>query len=188
GGELFEYVHQETGTKVLKAQHPEFELWSQGIHARAGVSCADCHMPYEKQGASKVSSHWVRSPMLNIHRACQTCHHVSETELKARVDGIQDRTRGLIDRAAVAVTDMLDTIVDVQARGATQEQLQPIRELQRKAMWRLDYISSENSKGFHADQEAARILGESIDYSRQAQAAALKLTLPTDAETATATK
>lgn len=188
GGEFFDYVHQETGTKVFKAQHPEFELWSQGIHARAGVSCADCHMPYEKQGASKVSSHWVRSPMLNINRACQTCHHVSETELKARVDGIQDRTRGLIDRAAVAMTDMLDTIVDVQARGASEEQLQPIRELQRKSMWRLDYISSENSKGFHADQEAARILGESIDYSRQAQAAALKLSLPTDAVTATSTQ
>ncbi len=179
GGEFFDYVHKETGTKVFKAQHPEFELWSQGIHARAGVSCADCHMPYEKQGASKVSSHWVRSPMLNINRACQTCHHVSETELKARVDSIQDRTRGLIDRAAVAMTDMLDTILAVQARGATEEQLQPIRVLQRKAMWRLDYISSENSKGFHADQEAARILGESIDYSRQAQAAAYKLSLPT---------
>lgn len=177
GEEFYDYVHKETGTKVFKAQHPEFELWSQGIHARAGVSCADCHMPYEKQGAMKVSSHWVRSPMLNINRACQTCHNVPEAELKARVDLIQDRTRALMDRAATAMTDMLDAIVAVQAQGASEQQLQPIRELQRKAMWRLDYISSENSKGFHADQEAARILGESIDYSRQAQAAAYKLDL-----------
>ncbi len=73
------------------------------------------------------------------------------------------------------MTDMLDAIIAAHNGGATEEQLQPIRELQRKAMWRLDYISSENSKGFHADQEAARILGESIDYSRQAQAAAYKL-------------
>jgi len=80
-----------------------------------------------------------------------------------------------MDRAAVAMTDMLDAIIAAQNGGATEEQLRPIRELQRKAMWRLDYISSENSKGFHADQEAARILGESIDYSRQAQAAAYKL-------------
>lgn len=181
GEEFYDYVHKETGTKVFKAQHPEFELWSQGIHARAGVSCADCHMPYEKQGAMKVSSHWVRSPMLNINRACQSCHNVPEAELKARVDLIQDRTRALMDRAALAMTDMLDAIVAVQAKGASEEQLQPIREMQRKAMWRLDYISSENSKGFHADQEAARILGESIDYSRQAQAAAYKLDLPTAA-------
>lgn len=172
---FFDYVHKETGTKVFKAQHPEFELWSQGIHARAGVSCSDCHMPYEKQGATKYSSHWVRSPMLNANRSCQTCHHVPERELIARVDAIQARTRSLMERSATAVTDMLDAIVEAQEGGATEEQLEPIRQLQRKAMWRLDYISSENSKGFHADQEAARILGESIDYSRQAQAAAYRL-------------
>ncbi len=168
GEKFYDYVHKETGTKVFKAQHPEFELWSQGIHARAGVSCSDCHMPFEKQGATKFSSHWVRSPMLNINRACQTCHNVPEAELKARVDTIQDRTRSLIDRAAAAMTEMLDAIQEAQAAGVTEDQLAPIRELQRKAMWRLDYISSENSKGFHADQESARILAESIDYSRQA--------------------
>lgn len=175
GEKFYDYVHKETGTKVYKAQHPEFELWSQGIHARAGVSCSDCHMPYQKQGATKFSSHWVRSPMLNVHRACQTCHNVPEDELKARVDMIQARTRSQMDRAAVAMEDMLDAIVAAQEAGASEEALKPIRELQRKAMWRLDYISSENSKGFHADQEAVRILGESIDYSRQAQAAAYKL-------------
>lgn len=175
GEEFFDYVHKETGTKVFKAQHPEFELWSQGIHARAGVSCSDCHMPYEKQGATKFSSHWVRSPMLNVNRACQTCHNVPEDELKARVATIQSRTRSQMDRAAVAMEDMLDAIVAAQEAGASEDELKPIRDLQRKAMWRLDYISSENSKGFHADQEAVRILGESIDYSRQAQAQAYKL-------------
>ena len=55
-----DWTHAETGTKVLKAQHPEFEVWNQGIHARAGVVCADCHMPYERVGALKLSDHWVR--------------------------------------------------------------------------------------------------------------------------------
>ena len=178
GEPFYDYVHKETGTKVFKAQHPEFELWSQGIHARAGVSCSDCHMPYEKQGATKFSSHWVRSPMLNINRACQTCHNVPEDELRARVATIQSRTRSQMDRAAVAMEEMFDAIVEAQSAGASEDELKPIRDLQRKAMWRLDYISSENSKGFHADQEAVRILGESIDYSRQAQARAYKLQLP----------
>jgi nitrite reductase (cytochrome c-552) len=177
GGEFYDYVHKETGTKVFKAQHPEFELWSQGIHARSGVSCSDCHMPYEKIGATKVSSHWVRSPMSNINKACQTCHNIPEQEIKERVDLIQDRTRALIDRAAVAVTDMFDAIIEVQAAGATDQQLEPIRTLQRKAMWRLDFIISENSKGFHARQEAARLLAESMDYSRQAIALCYRLDL-----------
>ena len=149
------------------------------MHARSGVSCADCHMPYERQGAMKVSSHWVRSPLLNINNACQTCHNVPE-DGAARQSATRSRrrTKSQIERAAAAMTDMLDAIREAKAAGATPEQLAPIFELQRKAMWRLDFISSENSMGFHADQEAVRILGESIDYSRQAQAAALRLRAP----------
>lgn len=179
GGEPFyDWVHGETGAKVYKAQHPEFELWSQGIHARSGVSCADCHMPYEREGAMKISSHWVRSPLLNVNNACQTCHRVSESELVDRVHTIQDRTDALMERAAEAMTEMLDAIREAQASGATPEQLARVFELQKRAMWRLDFVSSENSMGFHADQEAARILGESIDYSRRAQAMALRLRAP----------
>ncbi|QQS10464.1 MAG: ammonia-forming cytochrome c nitrite reductase subunit c552 [Phycisphaerales bacterium] len=178
GTPFFDFKHGETGAPALKAQHPEFELWSQGIHAQSGVSCADCHMPYERHGAMKVSSHNVQSPLENINRACQQCHHMDETELRHRVETIQSRTAALMERAAGAMTDMLDAILEAKAVGATPEQLAPVFSLQRKAMWRLDYISSENSRGFHADQEAARILGESIDFSRQAQAMALRLRAP----------
>jgi nitrite reductase (cytochrome c-552) len=170
-----DYKHGETGAPMFKAQHPEFELWSQGIHARSGVSCADCHMPYERHGAMKLSSHNVQSPMGRMNSACQQCHNVSEDSLTERVRTIQQRTVAQTERAAVAMTQMLDAILEARAAGATEEQLAPALELQRKAMWRLDFISSENSKGFHADQESMRILGESIDYSRQAQAIALRL-------------
>jgi nitrite reductase (cytochrome c-552) len=178
GSPFFDYEHGETGARVYKAQHPEFELWSQGIHARSGVGCADCHMPYERHGAMKVSSHWVRSPLLNINNACQNCHRMPEEELREKVRTIQGRTKSQLDRAAVAMTEMLDAIREAQAADATAEQLAPIFELQKKALWRLDFISSENSMGFHADQEAVRILGESIDYSRQAQVAAVRLRAP----------
>lgn len=178
GSDFYDYEHGETGAKVLKVQHPEFELWSQGIHARSGVSCADCHMPYERDGAMKVSSHNIQSPMKNINSACQQCHNDDEATLREKVETIQGRTMAHMERAAVAMTDMLDAVLEAKAAGATDEQLAPVYSLQRKAMWRLDYISSENSRGFHADQEATRILGESIDYSRQAQAMALRLRAP----------
>jgi len=178
GSAFYDYTHGETGAKVYKVQHPEFELWSQGIHARNGVSCADCHMPYERQGAMKVSNHHVQSPLNNINNACQTCHHIPESEILANARTIQERTMSLMDKAAHAMTDMLDAIREAQAAGATDEQLAEAFALQRRAMWRLDYISSENSKGFHADQEAARVLGESMDFSRQAQAIALRLRAP----------
>jgi nitrite reductase (cytochrome c-552) len=178
GTPFYDFEHGETGAHVLKAQHPEFEMWSQGVHARSGVACADCHMPYERQGARKVSSHWVKSPLLSINNSCQVCHNVPEAELRDKVATIQNRTAGLIERAAVAMTDMLDAIREAKGAGANEEDLKPIYELQKKAMWRLDFVSSENSMGFHADQESARILGESIDYSRQAAAKALRLRAP----------
>jgi nitrite reductase (cytochrome c-552) len=173
-----DYVHAETGAPIYKAQHPEFELWSQGVHARAGVACADCHMPYVREGAMKVSDHWVRSPLLMINRSCQPCHAVPEEELRSRVDAIQGRTHALMARSANALVDMLDAINAAKAAGASQDKLKELHALQRKAQWRLDFISSENSMGFHADQESARILGESIDYARQAQALATALRAP----------
>ncbi|MFO0575236.1 MAG: ammonia-forming cytochrome c nitrite reductase subunit c552 [Polyangia bacterium] len=175
GQPFYDYAHAETSAHVLKAQHPEFELWSQGVHARAGVACADCHMPYAREGASKVSDHWVRSPLLNVTRACQTCHRVGEDELKDRVDVIQQRNYDLLQRGGTAIVALIDALQQARAAGASDEQLRPALALQRKAQWRLDFIAAENSMGFHAPQEAARVLGEAIDYARQGQLAVLAL-------------
>jgi nitrite reductase (cytochrome c-552) len=200
-------------------------MWSMGIHARSGVACADCHMPYKREGAQKISDHWVRSPQLQPNRACASCHPYGDDELKARVIAIQDRHFALLTRAGNAAVSMIDAIVavrkpyDDKARDAavakaketlakddafqkaTKEEqdkklaaevkanllaswravvektpaLQELENLQRAAQWRLDYVAAENSMGFHAPQEMARILGESIDLSRQAQVKAAQL-------------
>ncbi len=73
---------------------------------------------------------------------------------------------------------MLDAIQEAKEAGATEEQMQQLYALQKQAMWRLDFISSENSKGFHADQEAVRTLGESIDYCRPTQTLANSIRAP----------
>jgi nitrite reductase (cytochrome c-552) len=220
-----DWVHAETGFELLKAQHPEFEMWSQGIHARAGVTCADCHMPYMREGAQKISDHWVRSPLLQPNRACASCHPYNDDELKARVLAIQDRHFTLLSEAGKAAVDMIDAILAVRRpyddrsreaatakaketlgkqeafqKLAKEEQekklgaevkanllaawresvgktpaLKELEELQRAAQWRLDMVAAENSMGFHAPQEMARLLGESIDLSRQAEVKATRL-------------
>jgi nitrite reductase (cytochrome c-552) len=166
-----DWTHALTGAKVLKAQHPEFELWNQGIHARSGVACADCHMPYERQGALKISDHHVRSPLLNIARACQVCHKFSEDELRARVHAIQDRTFELRNRAMDALVALIQDLERAVAAGRPEAELARARALQRQAQFYLDYVEAENSMGFHAPGEAARILALSIDFSRQGQLA-----------------
>jgi nitrite reductase (cytochrome c-552) len=164
-----DWVHADTGTPQLKAQHPEFEMWNQGIHARSGVACADCHMPYTRVGALKISDHHVRSPLLNINNACQTCHKWPEEELLARAEKIQERTVELRNRAMDALMALIADIKAAKATGVPDAELETARKAQRRGQFYVDFVESENSNGFHAPQEAVRILGEAIDLFRKGQ-------------------
>ncbi|MFV1975360.1 MAG: ammonia-forming cytochrome c nitrite reductase subunit c552 [Candidatus Scalindua sp.] len=166
-----DWQHKETGAPMLKVQHPEFEMWSQGTHAQAGVSCADCHMPYQRVGALKISDHHVRSPLLNINNACQTCHKVSEDNLLKRTEIIQDRHVNLVHTTLDALVDLIDDIKEARVKEVSEDKIKIAQDFQRKASFYVDYVEAENSSGFHAAQEAARILGESINFSRQGQLA-----------------
>ncbi|MGB7203474.1 MAG: ammonia-forming cytochrome c nitrite reductase subunit c552 [Pyrinomonadaceae bacterium] len=161
-----DWVHKRTGAEVLKAQHPEFEMFSQGIHSRAGVACADCHMPYTREGAMKISDHHVRSPLLNINQSCQTCHKADENELKFRAEAIQTRTFEMRNLAMDALLDLINEIQKAKDGGRPDAELAAARDYQRKAQFYLDFVEAENSMGFHAPAEAVRILGESINFTR----------------------
>lgn len=166
-----DWTHEITGAPMLKAQHPEFEMWNQGTHARAGVACADCHMPYMRVGAMKISDHHVRSPLLNIANACQTCHRVPEAELMARAHTIQDKTHDMRNMVMDALVALIDDIRDAIEAGATDEQLAEPRRFHRRGQFLLDVVEAENSMGMHADQEAARILSLALNEIRQGQVA-----------------
>lgn len=170
-----DWTHKETNAPMIKIQHPEFEMWTTGLHAKSGVACADCHMPYVREGGLKVSDHWLRSPLTNVNNACQTCHRQDEAALVERINTIQDRTAGLLRDTEEALIDAIDAIVAAQDAGATDEQLANARNLHRRASMRWDFVSSENSTGFHSPQESARILAEAINYARQAQLEAERL-------------
>ena len=126
-------------------------------------------MPYVREGAIKISDHQVRSPLLNISRSCQTCHRFPEEELKARVEAIQDRTHALLSRAEDALVQLIGDLEQAHKAGVEESRLQDVFECQRKAQWRVDCVNAENSMGFHAPQETARVLAEAIDFSRQGQ-------------------
>ena len=165
-----DWTHQESGAPALKAQHPEFEMWSQGVHARSGVACADCHMPYQRVGAMKISDHHVQSPLLSVDRACQTCHRWSEDELRQRVHTIQDRTFQVRNVAMDALLALIADIKSARGGGADDAMLEQSRRHQRRAQFLLDFIEAENSMGFHAGQEAMRVLALSLDEARRGQA------------------
>ncbi len=171
-----DWTHAVTGAPMIKIQHPEYELSSTGIHARSGVTCADCHMPFMREGGVKISDHWIRSPLDNLNNACQGCHNISEDELRTRVSIIQDNTASLLRLTEEALLDAIDAIRIAREAGATDEMLTEALLNHRRASLRWDFISSENSTGFHSPQEAARVLAAAIDYARQAQLIAVQVT------------
>jgi len=170
-----DWTHKETNAPMIKIQHPEFEMFTSGLHYKSGVACADCHMPYVREGGVKVSDHWLRSPLVNVNNACQTCHRQDEAALVERINTIQNRTADLLRSTEEALLDAIDAIVVAQNAGATDAQLENARYLHRRASLRWDFVSSENSTGFHSPQESARILADAINYARQAQLEAERL-------------
>lgn len=167
-----DWTHALTGANMIKLQHPEYELFTTSVHFARGVACADCHMPYIRDGSVKVSDHWIRSPLENIAQSCQTCHRVPEEELRASVLTIQTRNAELQKSAEVALEAMIVAIVEAIEAGVPDPALEQARALHRSAQLRWDFVIQENSTGFHSPQEAARILANGIDLARQGELSA----------------
>lgn len=176
-----DWVQADTEAPMLKAQHPEFETWSQGTHAAAGVACADCHMPYIRKGALKISDHHVRSPLLNINNACQGCHRAPETELLARVERIQERSEEMVHMALDGLMQYIDAIMAARTAGIEPARMEEALKCQRAATYLIDFVEAENSQGFHAPQESARILFKAMDYLRQGNVVLGKTGAPAEA-------
>ncbi len=167
-----DFTHALTGAKAVKAQHPDFETFSQGVHAQAGVTCADCHMAYTREGAVKVSNHQVASPMRSdeaINSSCLTCHHATTDEMRERVTVIHDRYEHGMDASFDALDHLIRDIEAATKNGTPEAQLNAARDYQRKAQFFLDYVVSENSRGFHAPAYTLRVLNDVTDASRKGQ-------------------
>jgi nitrite reductase (cytochrome c-552) len=167
--DLTDFVHAISKTPILKAQHPDYEMWSKGIHAFRNVACADCHMPYRTEGGVKFTDHHVQSPLNNVANSCAVCHRWSEKEIAERVNAIQDRVyeaRLLVETALVKAH--FDIAAAMQAK-ATDAELADARRLVRHAQFRWDYVSAANSMGFHSPQESTRILVVAADEAGQAR-------------------
>lgn len=169
-----DFTHKLTGAKVVKAQHPDFETWSQGVHAKSGVSCADCHMPYQREGAQKISDHQVASPMRNdqtINAACLTCHSNSEQFMRDRVAGLHNLYEPTKNIAFDALTQLTYDIEAATKNGTPADRIEAARGYQRRAQFFMDYVVSENSRGFHAPEYTNQLLNDVTDSSRRGQMA-----------------
>ena len=172
GGFTGDWTHPDSGARMLKAQHPDFECWQLSVHADAGVTCVDCHMPYTRENGQKYTSHWMTSPLKTTEQSCLKCHDESKETLIARVKTIHDNTFKIQRIAGETTAKAHLTIQAAKNAGATDEQLAEARQLVREAQWYWDWVAAENGMGFHNPDRVMRTLGLSIDTAHRAIEAA----------------
>lgn len=164
-----DWTHPLSKTPMLKAQHPDYELYTMGIHAQRGLSCADCHMPYVSEGGTKYTSHHIVSPLYHINKTCQVCHRESEEELRRNVYERQEKIARERHRLASLLVKAHYEAKAAWEKGATEKEMQPVLQLIRHAQWRWDFAAASHGAAFHAPLEVMRIISTCIDRVQDAR-------------------
>lgn len=167
--EFTDWTHGLSKAPMLKAQHPDYEVFLLGTHAQRGLSCADCHMPYKSEGGIKYSDHQIMSPLKNVANTCQVCHRDSEENLIKYVYDIQDKANEIRNRIETELSKAHIMAKKAWDSGATDTEMKNTLQLLRQAQWRWDFAVATHGGSFHAPVEIQRILAHSLDRSLQAQ-------------------
>jgi nitrite reductase (cytochrome c-552) len=164
-----DWIHSVSKTPMIKAQHPDWELFLLGPHGQRNLSCADCHMPSISEGGLKFSDHHLVSPLQNVANTCQTCHRDTEANLKQYVYERQDKALEIRDRLEPELVKAHIMTKAAMEAGATDDELAEARKLIRAAGWRWDFGVASHGSSFHAPVETIRILSHGLDKALQAQ-------------------
>nr|WP_288331177.1 ammonia-forming cytochrome c nitrite reductase [uncultured Prevotella sp.] len=166
---FYDYIHPLSKAKILKAQHPGYEMFKQGIHGQRGLSCADCHMPYMQEGGIKYTDHHVQSPLAKIDRTCQTCHRQDAETLRQNV---YERQKKVYDFAVKVNHELALAHLEAEfawKKGATEAEMTKTLDDIRKSQWRWDYSLASHGAAFHAPQEVMRLLANAMTYAKDAR-------------------
>ncbi|MDD4845361.1 MAG: ammonia-forming cytochrome c nitrite reductase [Petrimonas sp.] len=164
-----DYTHKLSRAPIIKAPHPDYEIYKTGIHAHRGVSCADCHMPYVSEGGVKYTSHHVRSPLASINNTCQVCHRESEETLRTAVFERQRSANEIRNRVEKELATAHIEAKFAWEKGATEAQMEEVLQLLRQSQWRWDYAVASHGGSFHSPVEFQRILSMSLDRAHKAR-------------------
>ena len=168
-------VNEFSKAPTILAEHPDFELFQKGVHAKNGVACADCHLPYASEGGSKFTHHSMSKPLENMDKSCLNCHGNKEKQLreivaekKQRVDTLGKKTLDNLAKAHLEAKKAWEA-------GAKEEEMKEALNFIRKAQWRYSYVRSSFGAYFHATDESLRIYGDANDYAQKARIEIIKV-------------
>jgi nitrite reductase (cytochrome c-552) len=165
--EFSDWTHQLSKAPMLKAQHPGYEVYMTGVHAKRGVSCADCHMPYKSEGGQKFTDHHIQSPLNNVANSCQVCHR-EETE--RLIQDVYERQTKIIENRDELEKLLVHAHVEAEfawKKGATEAQMKDILMDIRHAQWRWDYAAASHGGSFHSPVEIGRVISTGITIAQE---------------------
>ncbi len=167
-----DFTNTVSGVPMLKTQHPDYEEFSTGVHAQAGLSCADCHMPLRwSEDGTEYTSHQITSPLKNIEEACLWCHKgKTEQWLLERVRMNQDAVASLQTNCGINLEETHKLVAETQEKlGIGGENIQKAREALRKAQWYYDFVAAANSMGAHSPVQAMKNLATAMELTGDAK-------------------
>src|SRR6056297_700590 len=168
-----DWTHGISKAPMIKAQHPDYELFMTGIHAKRGVACADCQMPFTSEGGQKFTDHKIVSPLNYIEKTCLVCHKESEEEL---INNVYERFDNVKSSQYKLEKQLVQAHFEAKKAwdlGATEEQMNDALMDIRHAQWRWRYVANSHGAPFHSPIECLRIYNTGIDIAQEAR---LKLT------------
>lgn len=173
--EFKDWTHKISKAPMLKAQHPGYEVYSTGIHAERGVSCADCHMPYKSEGGVKFTDHKIQSPLNNVANSCQVCHREETATLIKDVFDRQDKIIENRDKLEELLVRAHVEAGKCWELGATEKQMHDILMGIRHAQWRWDYAAASHGGSFHSPVEIGRVISTGIDIAQETRIKLVRL-------------
>lgn len=164
-----DWTHKISKTPMLKAQHPGYELFKTGIHARSGISCADCHMPSISKDGQMYSNHNLQSPLNHIESICIECHDQSAEEFRTVIEQKLQRKEQLMEFAMDNLAKAHLEAGKAWELGATEIEMADILKDIRHGQWRWDYSIASHASFFHAPDETLRLLAVANNLAQNAR-------------------
>nr|WP_216606694.1 ammonia-forming nitrite reductase cytochrome c552 subunit [Vibrio sp. 99-70-13A1] len=171
-----DWTHKVSKAPMLKAQHPGFETWREGIHGKNKVACVDCHMPkVTKEDGTVFTDHKVGNPFDRFDDTCAQCHTQSKDQLRGIVSSRKAQVLNLKLTAEKQIVAAHFEAGAAWKAGATEEEMKDILQDIRHAQWRWDYAIASHGVHMHAPEVALEVLGTAVDRAADARTKLIRL-------------
>ncbi len=171
-----DWTHKVSKAPMLKAQHPGYETWRDGIHGKNKVACVDCHMPkVTKEDGTVYTDHKVGNPFDRFEDTCANCHTQSKETMR---NIVSSRKAQVLNMKLTAEKQIVAAHFEAGAAweaGATEQEMEPILLDIRHAQWRWDYAIASHGVHMHAPEIALEVLGTAVDRAADARTKIVRL-------------